>query len=75
MNRIYISGEQFDYKWTEEQLNEFIQLWESGTRRTPKLAKHFRRNYVEVAILVMDLAERNVITRYGRGSKPIFEGD
>jgi len=74
--KVYTAGECFNYEWTEAQVLEFIDLWDQGVRRAPELAEHFDRHECEIAILVMDMAQRGFITKEGRTKRrDIFADD
>jgi hypothetical protein len=73
----FIAGMQFDYGWNEPDVKEFIEhyieLKESGANdieTISTLTRVFKRHAPEVAILIMDLAERGYISPKGRGSNP-----
>lgn len=73
--RKYIAGDMWRYEWkpsvVREFISHFIELKETGSDAAETiltLSHRFRRNEAEVAILIMDLAERGFISSAGRGS-------
>jgi hypothetical protein len=68
----YTAGEQFNYQWHEHEVIAFISLYNelraSGNDSKDLiwfLAKRFKRNETDVAILIMDLGERDMLNANG----------
>jgi hypothetical protein len=73
----YIAGMNFEYGWTEKEVQEFIEsyieLKQCGSDEVKTiltLAEIFNRKDAEVAILIIDLGEGGYISRSGKGKNP-----
>lgn len=67
--RLYIACEDWNFAWTPQELAEFKRLWRQGVK-LPELAEQLGRPDYEIALLVMDLAERGEIEeRRGQSGK------
>lgn len=74
-SKTYIAGESFRFDWKEHEVVEFIkqyiQLMKDGNELqdvVTALAKKFKRNKIEVNILIFDLTAKNYISPKGRGT-------
>lgn len=66
---VYIACADWNFAWLPEELNEFKRLWRQGVK-LPELADRLRRPDYEIALLVMDMAERGEIEeRRGQSGK------
>lgn len=72
---IYTVKEYANFHWRAGTVKEFIKLWIDGTRDIATLAEHFNRPDYEIADLIVDLAERQYISRDGCGAwhRPLRE--
>lgn len=59
---IYVACENFDFVWDERDVVEFDRMWNEGLSLYD-IAKVFKRDPDEVAILVMDRAKQGFIKR------------
>lgn len=59
-----IAGIDWDFYWSQAQLRRFAMLWSLGYDM-PSIADKMSRKQEEVAILVMDLANRNLLPKFG----------
>lgn len=57
---LYIACADWNFAWLPEELAEFKRLWRQGVK-LPELAEQLGRPDYEIALLVMDLAERGEI--------------
>ncbi len=62
----YIACDDWNFSWTSGELESFNLLWREG-KPIWEIARQIRRPIKEVAILIMDLAERRVIEERTRG--------
>lgn len=73
---IYIACEEMNFIWSEEEVNEFINLWNSGIDIL-SIAEHFNRDPDEVGLLVIDqarngsIASRHTLPNKGESHKVI----
>jgi len=58
--RLYIALEGFDFGWEPEQVYAVAEDYRAGVS-VPDMVEKYKRHPVEVAVLIMDLAERRVI--------------
>lgn len=63
----YIACADWNFAWLPDELSTFRRLWRQGVSLL-EIAERLGRPDYEVAILVMDMAERGEIG--GRGGKP-----
>ena len=59
-SEVYIACADWNFAWLPEELAEFKRLWRQGVK-LPELAEQLGRPDYEIALLVMDLAERGEI--------------
>ncbi|WP_079908245.1 hypothetical protein [Paenibacillus sp. 32352] len=52
-----IAGLEWDYKWSDEAIEKFIECWQNGMD-DKEIARKLRRRFPEVVILRMDLEEQ-----------------
>ncbi len=64
---MYIVGRNWDFGWNTRELKHFNKLWRSGVPIL-NIADALQRPDYEVALLVMDLAERGRIISRNRGA-------
>ncbi len=64
---MYIVGRNWDFGWNTGELREFNRLWLEGVPLTG-IARALQRPDYEVAVLVIDLAERGRIISRNRGA-------
>lgn len=62
----YTALENIDFQWSLPDVNEFINLWNSGAS-IMRLSGHFKRRQTDIAVLIMDLAEKGKIKARERG--------
>jgi hypothetical protein len=53
---LYIALEEYDFVWDEDDVEEFITLWNKGAD-IRLIAKYFNRPTIECALLILDLGE------------------
>ncbi|HDR5353823.1 TPA: helix-turn-helix domain containing protein [Bacillus thuringiensis] len=58
---IYIALEEANFIWDERDVIRFREMWKQGMS-LPKMAKALRRHQAEVALLVIDQADQELIT-------------
>lgn len=58
--RLYVALEDFDFGWEPELVNAVAEDYRAGVS-VPDMVEKYKRHPVEVAVLIMDLAERRVI--------------
>lgn len=58
--RLYIALEGFDFGWNPELVYAVAKDYRAGVS-VPDMVEKYKRHPVEVAVLIMDLAERRVI--------------
>lgn len=68
---IYIALEEYDFTWDEDDIQEFIKLWNKGGD-IRMIAEYFNRPSIEVGLLILDLGERGKIKPRKRG---LFGGE
>lgn len=56
----YIACEQYNFEWTKPDLDRFRTLWKSGCH-IEDMAKKLNRRPAEVAMLIIDQADRGKI--------------
>ncbi|MCJ0846041.1 helix-turn-helix domain containing protein [Bacillus cereus] len=59
--KIYIALEEANFIWDERDVIRFREMWKQGMS-LPKMAKVLRRHQAEVALLVIDQADQELIT-------------
>ncbi|AGE75973.1 helix-turn-helix domain containing protein [Bacillus cereus] len=59
--KIYIALEEANFIWDERDVIRFREMWKQGMS-LPKMAKALRRHQAEVALLVIDQADQELIT-------------
>ncbi|PEF05024.1 helix-turn-helix domain containing protein [Bacillus thuringiensis] len=59
--KIYIALEEANFIWDERDVIRFREMWQQGMS-LPKMAKALRRHQAEVALLVIDQADQELIT-------------
>ncbi|MBY0129132.1 helix-turn-helix domain containing protein [Bacillus cereus] len=59
--KIYIALEEANFIWDEREVIRFREMWKQGMS-LPKMAKALRRHQAEVALLVIDQADQELIT-------------
>ncbi|MCU5485873.1 helix-turn-helix domain containing protein [Bacillus cereus] len=59
--KIYIALEEANFIWDERDVIRFREMWKQGMS-LPKMAKELRRHQAEVALLVIDQADQELIT-------------
>lgn len=59
---IYIACEDYDFTWSETEVEAFRRMWAEGTP-LDRIAVALRRHVNEVAILVIDQAEQGLIKK------------
>ncbi|PGW46325.1 helix-turn-helix domain containing protein [Bacillus thuringiensis] len=59
--KIYIALEEANFIWGERDVIRFREMWKQGMS-LPKMAKALRRHQAEVALLVIDQADQELIT-------------
>lgn len=71
-NHPYIAleaGPAFDFAWSQSDVREVIHLWDIGTP-VHRIAAKLDRDPDELAVLIIDLARREIIDgRRGKGKK------
>jgi hypothetical protein len=75
----YTAGESFSYEWRRDQVERFIEEYDarskegqSGPEIVIELSKLFKRPQADIAILIIDLGERQFISAKGRTRKRFF---
>ncbi|HEK9103621.1 TPA: helix-turn-helix domain containing protein [Bacillus pseudomycoides] len=58
--KIYIALEEANFIWDERDVIRFREMWKQGMS-LPKMAKALRRHQAEVALLVIDQADKYII--------------
>lgn len=58
--RLYVALEDFDFGWEPELVYAVAEDYRAGVS-VPDMVEKYKRHPVEVAVLIMDLAERGVI--------------
>ena len=58
--KIYIALEEANFLWDERDVIRFREMWNQGMS-LPKMAKALRRHQAEVALLVIDQADKYLI--------------
>ncbi|ADH07139.1 MULTISPECIES: hypothetical protein [Bacillus cereus group] len=58
--KVYIALEEANFIWDERDVIRFREMWNQGMS-LPKMAKTLRRHQVEVALLVIDQADKYLI--------------
>lgn len=58
--KIYIALEEANFIWDEREVIRFREMWSQGMS-LPKMAKALRRHQAEVALLVIDQADKYMI--------------
>ncbi|QDH23489.1 helix-turn-helix domain containing protein [Saccharibacillus brassicae] len=56
ISEIHIACEDYDFAWTDKQVQRFLEMWRSGLT-IRQIAEHFDRDPDEVVLLVMDQAK------------------
>jgi hypothetical protein len=56
----YIAGEGFDFKWSKNEVSEFIKLWNHGASLM-RLSQTFRWTQTDIAVLILDLRSKGKI--------------
>ncbi|MGR5960132.1 helix-turn-helix domain containing protein [Bacillus cereus] len=64
--KIYIALEEANFIWDERDVIRFREMWKQGMS-LPKMAKALRRHQAEVALLVIDQADQELITNRSIG--------
>ena len=64
----YIALSEYDFGWIPRDVERVAKLWDEGVH-VCDMSHTLRRPIVEIAILVMDLAERGVIKNRPGGAK------
>ncbi|PGX73879.1 helix-turn-helix domain containing protein [Bacillus thuringiensis] len=59
--KIYIALEEANFIWDERDVIRFREMW-SQDMNLPDMAKALRRHQAEVALLVIDQADQELIT-------------
>ncbi|MDF9519670.1 helix-turn-helix domain containing protein [Bacillus cereus] len=59
--KIHIALEEANFIWDERDVIRFREMWKQGMS-LPKMAKALRRHQAEVALLVIDQADQELIT-------------
>lgn len=59
-NPIYIALEEANFVWSKTEVSEFSRLWKQG-KTIHELCKHFGRCQVEIALLILDRADKGYI--------------
>lgn len=57
---IYIALENLNFLWDEDEVFKFREMWEEGLS-LPAIAKELKRKQNEVAVLILDQAEKGKI--------------
>ncbi|MEN3132532.1 helix-turn-helix domain containing protein [Bacillus albus] len=58
--KVYIALEEANFIWDERDVIRFREMWSQGIS-LPKMAKALRRHQAEVALLVIDQADKYMI--------------
>ncbi|MGE1041240.1 helix-turn-helix domain containing protein [Bacillus wiedmannii] len=58
--KIYIALEEANFIWDERDVIRFCEMWNQGMS-LPEMAEELRRHQVEVALLVIDQADKYLI--------------
>ncbi|MGG4560554.1 helix-turn-helix domain containing protein [Bacillus toyonensis] len=64
--KIYIALEEANFIWDERDVIRFREMWKQGMS-LPKMAKALRRHQAEVALLVIDQADKYLIEKRSIG--------
>ena len=64
---LYIALSELDFSWYRGEVEQVAQLWREGLP-VADIAERMERDIDEVAILIMDLARRDVIGRRKNGA-------
>lgn len=62
----YILLENFNHGWSNQQINDFREMWKAGIS-VGNIAKVLKRNPQEVILLVYDQAEGNKVSPRSSG--------
>ncbi|PEJ14340.1 helix-turn-helix domain containing protein [Bacillus toyonensis] len=58
--KIYIALEEANFIWDERDVIRFREMWNQGVS-LPEMAEELRRHHAEVALLVIDQADKYLI--------------
>ncbi|MEH7435486.1 hypothetical protein [Bacillus thuringiensis] len=66
MEADYIMLEQFNHGWSNQQINDFREMWKAGIS-IENISKVFKRKPQEVILLVYDQAEKRKVSPRSTG--------
>jgi hypothetical protein len=69
--RLIFACERFDLSFAKAEVSSIREMWTAGIS-LPDIAADMKRNQVEIAVLIMDLAENAII---GMREQGIFGGE
>lgn len=56
----YVALLEMDFTWEKRDVKKFVRMWKKG-KPLKEIAKHFKRDPDEAAILLMDLSRKGKI--------------
>jgi hypothetical protein len=79
MSRYYYALENFDLRFTEVEIDEFIELWNQGhsLKDIAKFLKKHNKNrtFNEVSLLLFELSANRKVKKRKNGIDECFEGE